>query len=60
MEVREAEEKISEMKAINEDLQQQIGVLEEERDIARGKEEELFDTLTAKEEDLTNTNEGEA
>jgi len=30
----------------------------EERDIARGKEEELFDTLAAKEEDLTNTNEG--
>lgn len=56
--VKDAENKIEEMKAVNEDLQQQIGVLTEERDIARGKEEELFDTLAAKEEDLTNTNEG--
>merc|ERR1712014_258337 len=36
----------------------QIGVLTEERDCARTREEELFDTLNAREEELMNTNEG--
>ncbi|CAJ1371811.1 unnamed protein product [Effrenium voratum] len=56
--VKEVEGKVEEMKTINEDLQQQIGVLTEERDIARAREEELFDTLAVKEEELMNTNEG--
>lgn len=56
--VRDLEAKGEEMKSSNEDLQQQIGVLTEERDLARAKEELLFDTLAAKEEELLNTNEG--
>merc|ERR1712087_514381 len=47
-----------EMTAASEDLAMQIGVLTEERDCARGREEELFDTLTAREEELMNTNDG--
>jgi len=56
--VRDLESKAEEMKSSNEDLQQQIGVVTEERDLARAKEEMLFDTLAAKEEELLNTNEG--
>ncbi|CAE7220769.1 KIF13B, partial [Symbiodinium pilosum] len=56
--VRDLESKAEEMKSSNEDLQQQIGVLTEERDLARAREEMLFDTLAAKEEELLNTNEG--
>ncbi|CAE7521859.1 KIF13A [Symbiodinium sp. CCMP2592] len=56
--VRDLEAKAEEMKSSNEDLQQQIGVVTEERDLARAKEEMLFDTLAAKEEELLNTNEG--
>jgi len=33
-------------------------VMTEERDLARSKEEELFDMLAAKDEDLINTNDG--
>ncbi|CAE7596557.1 KIF13A [Symbiodinium natans] len=56
--VRDLEAKTEELKSTNEDLQQQIGVLTEERDVARGQEVLLFDTLAAKEEELLNTNEG--
>jgi len=52
------EEKVSDLNAQAEDLQMQIGVLTEERDCARTREEELFDTLNAREEELMNTNEG--
>eukprot|EP00930_Biecheleria_cincta_P052986 TRINITY_DN3829_c0_g1_i1.p1 TRINITY_DN3829_c0_g1~~TRINITY_DN3829_c0_g1_i1.p1 ORF type:complete len:1300 (+),score=334.38 TRINITY_DN3829_c0_g1_i1:26-3901(+) len=56
--VRELEAELQQQKAAAEDLQQQIGVLTEERDVARSREEELFDTLTCKEEELMNTNDG--
>jgi len=56
--VRELEGEIEQQKAAAEDLQQQIGVLTEERDVARAREEEFFDTLTSKEEELMNTNDG--
>lgn len=52
------EDKVSDLNNQAEDLQMQIGVLTEERDCARTREEELFDTLTAREEELMNTNEG--
>eukprot|EP00441_Pelagodinium_beii_P039158 CAMPEP_0197626046 /NCGR_PEP_ID=MMETSP1338-20131121/5196_1 /TAXON_ID=43686 ORGANISM="Pelagodinium beii, Strain RCC1491" /NCGR_SAMPLE_ID=MMETSP1338 /ASSEMBLY_ACC=CAM_ASM_000754 /LENGTH=1304 /DNA_ID=CAMNT_0043196563 /DNA_START=42 /DNA_END=3956 /DNA_ORIENTATION=- len=56
--VRELEAKCEDFKAAGEDLQQQIGVLTEERDVARTREEELFDSLAMKDEELMNTNEG--
>merc|ERR1712194_16749 len=52
------EDKIKDMTAASDELAMQIGVLTEERDCARGREEELFDTLTAREEELMNTNDG--
>jgi len=52
------EEKVSDLNNQAEDLQMQIGVLTEERDCARTREEELFDTLNAREEELMNTNDG--
>jgi len=56
--VHELEARVEEAKATNEDLTMQIGVLTEERDCARAKEEELYDTLCAREEELMNTNDG--
>mmetsp|Transcript_23764 Transcript_23764/g.43058 ORF Transcript_23764/g.43058 Transcript_23764/m.43058 type:complete len:1221 (+) Transcript_23764:46-3708(+) len=52
------EEKMREMQSSTEDLQQQIGVLTDERDCARATEEELFDLLNDKEEEIMNTNQG--
>ncbi|CAE7834047.1 unnamed protein product, partial [Symbiodinium sp. KB8] len=40
------------------DLQQQLAVLTEERDVARAREEELFELLNEKEEQLMDTNQG--
>jgi len=56
--VRDLEGRCEELKVAGEDLQQQIGVLTEERDVARTREEELFDSLNAKDEELMDTNEG--
>lgn len=56
--VAEMEEKQREMQSSMCDLQQQIGVLTEERDCARATEEELFDLLNDKEEEIMNTNQG--
>merc|ERR1712232_453410 len=55
---RQLEETVSELNKEKDDLQQQVGVVTEERDCARTREEELFETLTSREEDLHNTNEG--
>jgi len=46
------------LKAEKEDLENQVGVLTEEREIARKAEEELWDNLNAREEELMNTNDG--
>jgi hypothetical protein len=56
--VKELDEKVEELKTTSDDLQEQLGVVTEERDCARTREEELFDTLTSREDDLHNTNEG--
>merc|ERR1712187_961809 len=47
-----------ELQSSVDDLTSQLQVMTEERDLARGKEEELFDMLAAKDEDLINTNDG--
>jgi len=56
--IKELEGKQQEMQGTVEDLQQQLGVLTEERDVARAREEELFEQLNDKEEQLMYTNEG--
>merc|ERR1712204_157344 len=56
--VAELTKKEQELQQEKEDLEQQIGVLTQERDVARRAEEELFDILDAKEEELQNTNDG--
>jgi len=56
--VEEFVKKEEEWKADREDFMLQIGVLTEERDAARKNEEELFENLNAKEEEVMNTNEG--
>jgi len=48
----------TELQAAVDDLTSQLEVITEERDLARSKEEELFDMLAAKDEDLINTNDG--
>merc|ERR1712187_927984 len=47
-----------ELQSSVEDLTQQLQVMTEERDLARQKEEELFEQLEMKEEDLMDTNNG--
>jgi len=56
--VRELEDKTEEMQSSLQDLHQQICVLTEERDLARDKEEELFEMLAEKEDQLMDTNQG--
>eukprot|EP00913_Durusdinium_trenchii_P023831 g22380.t1 len=55
----EATGKVKELEeSARHDLQQQLGVLTEERDCARAREEELFDLINEKEEQLMDTNQG--
>merc|ERR1712048_701681 len=51
-------EECGELQTSVEDLTQQLQVMTEERDLARQKEEELFEQLEMKEEDLMDTNNG--
>ena len=46
--MQELEDKTQEMSSTVEDLQQQVGVLTEERDLARVREEELFELINEK------------
>jgi len=56
--VEELEKREEDLRAEREDLHMQVGVLTEERDATRKSEEELFENLHAKEEEVMNTNEG--
>jgi len=49
---------LDELRTGNEDLTQQLQVMTEERDFARAKEEEMFDLIGMKDEDLMDTNNG--
>merc|ERR1712048_944574 len=51
-------EECGDLQSSVEDLTQQLQVMTEERDLARQKEEELFEQLEMKEEDLMDTNNG--
>merc|ERR1712187_801666 len=51
-------EECGELQTSVEDLTQQLQVMTEERDLARQKEEELFEQLEMKDEDLMDTNNG--
>merc|ERR1712187_566477 len=51
------EEKV-ELQSSVDDLTSQLQIMTEERDLARSKEEELFDMLTMKDEELMDTNNG--
>jgi len=51
-------EEAGDLKTNVEDLEGQLQTITEERDLARQKEEELFELLTMKEEDLMDTNNG--
>merc|ERR1719408_395840 len=48
----------SELRGMVDDLTAQLEVMTEERDCARNKEDELFETLQAKDEELMDTNNG--
>jgi len=57
-ELSRRQEECAEVKSALEDITDQLQVMTEERDLARTKEEELFDQLTGKEEELMDTNNG--
>mmetsp|Transcript_101820 Transcript_101820/g.185862 ORF Transcript_101820/g.185862 Transcript_101820/m.185862 type:complete len:1271 (+) Transcript_101820:229-4041(+) len=56
--LKELHEDHSQLKTTLEDVTSQLDVMTEERDLARTKEEELFDLYTLKEEELMDTNNG--
>jgi len=58
LQVKAMQDEQVELRTQVDDLQNQLQVASEERDVARQKEEELFDMLGMKEEDLMDTNNG--